>query len=411
MTASAQGPAAATAPERLAVETLHLAMFRSYARAELDTGGASVVLFGANGAGKTNLLEAVSLLVPGRGLRRAPLEELARRVGDAGDTGGAGGPRGWRIKARVRGTAGPAELVTGAEASAPGRRRVEIDGKAAPQAALGRIMRMVWLTPAMDRMWTGPAAERRRFLDRMVLGFAPEHGEAVLAYEKAMRERNRLLAEPAPDRAWLAALEARMAATGAAIACSRALALNRLRAALNRPPGGPKSLFPRVEITILGKMESRFTKALEQGVDADSLTGEEAERLSRALAAARPRDAAAGRALEGPHRSDLAALYAAKGMPAAACSTGEQKALLLSLVLANVRALAGATGAAPVVLLDEVAAHLDEARRAALFEEMAALGAQAWMTGTDAGLFEAVGPEALRLRVREENGVSRLEQA
>ncbi len=388
-----------SSPIRLAVRSLRLVGFRSYALAELETGGASVVLFGPNGAGKTNLLEAVSLLVPGRGLRRAPLEEMIRRPGGAG----------WRIRAEVAGAAGPAEIVTGVEAAAPGRRSVAIDGKAAPQTALGRIMRMLWLTPAMDRLWTGPAAERRRFLDRITLGFDPDHAEAVLAYEKAMRERNRLLAEGVAEPAWLAALEARMGAAGAAIVRNRALTLNRLRAALNRPPEGPKSLFPRVEITILGDMESRFSEALEQGANADSLTGEEAERLSRALAAARPRDAAAGRALEGPHRSDLAAFHAAKDMPAARCSTGEQKALLIALMLADARALAEATAAAPVLLLDEVAAHLDETRRRALFAEIAKLGAQAWMTGTDAGLFEAAGAETLRLRVHEADGRSIVE--
>lgn len=390
-----------TAPYPLAVQSLRLAHFRSYERCTIDTGGASVVLWGPNGAGKTNVLEAVSLLVPGRGLRRAGSDEMVRRPD---------GP-GWRLRAEVATPSGILEIVTGVERAETTRRTVEIDGKAATQTALGRHVRMVWLTPAMDRLWTEGAGERRRFLDRVALGFEPDHAEAALAYDKAMRARNRLLREPPWDEAWLAGLEAQMARAGARIARARAEALARLREAQARPGETRERLFPRAEMTILGDMESRFSEALGAGGDPDSCESGEAARLGRALEESRPRDSAAGRTLVGPHLSDLEAVYAAKGMPAAACSTGEQKALLLSLCLANARALADATGAAPILLLDEVAAHLDAERRDALFAEIDALGAQAWMTGTSAGLFEGVGGETRRLRVHESGGLSAVEEA
>jgi DNA replication and repair protein RecF len=381
---------------RLAVLSLKLAQYRSYDLCTIGTGGASVALHGPNGAGKTNILEAVSMLVPGRGLRRAGAEEIARRPA------GAIGRGGWRVRAEVETPAGVVEIATGAEGAQATRRSVGIDGKAASQTALGRHVRMVWLTPAMDRLWLDSAADRRRFLDRMALGFEPGHAETSLAYEKAMRARNRLLKEPGWHDAWLAGLEAQMARAGARIARTRAEALDRLAAAQQ----GAKTLFPRAELAILGAMESRFSEALLAGDDLDSLEVEEAATLSRALADARPRDAAAGRTLTGPHRSDLEAVYAAKAMPAAACSTGEQKALLISLCLANARALAEATGAAPILLLDEVAAHLDAGRRQALFAEIESLGAQAWMTGTGVELFDGLGPDALRLAVTETGGHS-----
>lgn len=390
-----------TAPFRLAVTTLRLAHFRSYEQCAVETGGASVVLFGPNGAGKTNVLEAVSLLVPGRGLRRAGSDEMVRR----------GGP-GWRIRAEVATPPGPVEIITGVEGIETPRRTVEIDGKAATQTALGRHVRMVWLTPAMDRLWAEAAGERRRFLDRIALGFEPDHAEAALSYEKAMRARNRLLREPRWDDAWLAGLEAQMARAGARIARSRAEALERLQEAQDALAEGRETLFPRARMTILGEMEARFSEALRAGherdSDLDSLEGVEAAALARALGHSRARDSAAGRTLTGPHLSDLEAIYAAKEMPAAACSTGEQKALLISVALANARALAGATGAAPILLLDEVAAHLDAARRKALFDEVEALGAQAWMTGTGAELFEGVAPDTLRLAVSESGGRSAL---
>ncbi|HUF86892.1 MAG TPA: DNA replication/repair protein RecF [Thermohalobaculum sp.] len=388
------------APFRLAVTTLRLAHFRSYAQGALETGGASVVLWGANGTGKTNLLEAVSLLVPGRGLRRAAPDEMVRRP-DA---------PGWRVRAEVATQAGPVEIVTGVEGAQSARRTVEIDGKAATQTALGLHVRMVWLTPAMDRLWAEAPGERRRFLDRIALGFEPDHAEAALAYEKAMRARNRLLREPRWDDAWLAGLEAQMARAGARMARARADALIRLTQAQQALSEGRETLFPRAKMTILGQMESRFSEALRAGDNLDSLEGVEAAALSRALEGARARDSAAGRALAGPHLSDLEAIYAAKDMQAGACSTGEQKALLIALALANARALAEATGATPILLLDEVAAHLDAARRRALFGEIEALGAQAWMTGNGAELFEGVAAGTLRLNVREAGGRSTLEK-
>lgn len=379
---------------RLAVLSMRLARFRSYDLCTVETGGASVALFGPNGAGKTNILEAVSLLVPGRGLRQAALDEMVRCPGGTG----------WRVSAEVATPSGVSEIVTGFEAVNPGRRTVEIDGKAVPQTALGRVMRMVWLTPAMDRLWLEGPGDRRRFLDRIALGFEPDHAETSLAYEKAMRARNRLLREPGWDDSWVSGLEVQMARAGARIGRARAAALVRLEAAQK----GAETLFPQADLAILGDMETRFCQVIRAGEDPDSLETEEAAGLSRALADSRSRDAAAGRALVGPHRSDVVAVYSAKGMPAAACSTGEQKALLISLCLANARALAGATGTAPVLLLDEIAAHLDTGRRRALFREIEALGAQAWMTGTGPELFDGMGSGALQWPVSESGGRSSL---
>ncbi|MEM7177958.1 MAG: DNA replication/repair protein RecF [Pseudomonadota bacterium] len=383
----------------IAIESLQLNRFRSYTGARLVTGGASVALYGPNGAGKTNVLEALSLLVPGRGLRRAASEELMRRPD----------PVGWRLRAEVTQAEGLVEVVTGAEAGASGR-MVEIDGKAATQSALGHLIRMVWLTPAMDRLWLDGAAERRRFLDRIALGFFPAHGEASIRYEKVMRERNRLLKDGPGDPSWLGGLEAQMGREGARIARARALALARLEAAQNQA----ETLFPRAEMAILGYMEARFAEVIRSaGADSeelDALESEEAAGLCAALGVGRVRDAAAGRSLTGPHRSDLEAIYAVKSMPARACSTGEQKALLISLILANARALAEA-GTVPVVLLDEVAAHLDAERRAALYAEIHGLGCQAWMTGTGPELFEALPPETRRFSVTETPDGSALEAA
>ncbi|MGR3717697.1 MAG: DNA replication/repair protein RecF [Thermohalobaculum sp.] len=389
-----------TPPPRLAVLSLKLAQYRSYDLCTIETGGASIALHGPNGAGKTNILEAVSMLVPGRGLRRARAEEVIRRPDGIG----------WRVRAEVATATGVIEIATGVEGAETTRRTVEIDSKSATQTALGQHVRMVWLTPAMDRLWLDAAGDRRRFLDRIALGFEPDHAEVSLTYEKAMRARNRLLREPGWDDAWLAGLEAQMARAGARIARARSASLIRLIEAQNTERIGVRigaeTLFPRAELSILGDMETRFSQALRAGDDLDQLEVEEAAALSQALASSRPRDAAAGRTLTGPHRSDLEAVYAAKNMPAAACSTGEQKALLISLCLANARALSEATGAAPILLLDEVTAHLDTSRRKALFGEIEALGVQAWMTGTAAELFEGLGGDAIRLGVSESGGLS-----
>jgi DNA replication and repair protein RecF len=362
----------------LAVTTLSLQHFRSHRAARLAFDGRPVALVGPNGAGKTNVLEAVSLLSPGRGLRRAEAAELAQRPAAPG----------WRLAAGVRGLLADHEVETGAEGGAA--RWLRIDGKAAAQTALGRILRVLWLVPAMDRLWIEGAEGRRRFLDRTALSFAPDHAEAALAYDKALRERNRMLRDGVEDARWFAAVEGQMAAAAAPLMANRQAALARLTAAQE----GAATAFPRADLALEGPEG-------EEAAPAD---------LPRLWAEGRRRDRAAGRTLAGPHRSDLRATYAAKGTAAEHCSTGEQKALLLSLILANARALAADLGRAPVILLDEVAAHLDEDRRAALYDEVCALGAQAIMTGTEAALFAALGPRAQMFRVAEGPAGSEVEE-
>ena len=361
----------------LAVTSLTLSHFRSHRAARMDFDGRVVAISGPNGAGKTNILEAVSLLSPGRGLRRAANAELARRPERLG----------WKIRAEVAGLAGSLhEIETWAEGE--GSRNLRIDDKQATQSALGRILRVLWLVPAMDRLWIEGAEGRRRFLDRLTLSFAPDHADVSLAYEKAMRERNRLLREGVSDDHWYAALEGQMAEAAAQIEANRARALERLSAAQQ----GAESVFPHAELQIVGP----------EGAPGPA-------DLSVALAEGRRRDMAAGRTLAGPHRADLAAVYAARGMPADQCSTGEQKALLISLILADARALAEDLGQAPVLLFDEVAAHLDPDRRAALYDELCALGAQALLTGTEPGLFDSLGDRAQSFHVSELGGESHIE--
>ena len=351
-----------------AVTRLILADFRSYAAGTIAAAPGAVVVTGDNGAGKTNLLEALSLLAPGRGLRGAALSDAAR-----GD-----GPGGWSVAATLAAPGGAVELGTGTAAAAPERRIVRINGAGAPAAALGEWLSIVWLTPAMDRLWTDTASARRRFLDRLVLALHPGHGRETLRYDAAMRARTRLLTgDAAADPAWLAALEAAMAEHGAALAAARAETVAALAAALAAVAPGP---FARPLLAL-----------------SEPPPGED---FAARLAAGRAADAAAGRALAGPHRTDLVAVHAAKGEPAARGSTGEQKALLISLVLAHAGLVAARTGAPPLLLLDEIAAHLDARRRAALFDRLAAIGGQVWMTGTDPALFEAVGA-ATRLRVAD----------
>lgn len=352
------------------VTDLLLSHFRSHRRTALVFDGRPVALYGANGAGKTNVLEALSLLSPGRGLRRAGADELSRRPEALG----------WKIAATVGGH----EVETGAEPGAP--RSVLIDGKANAQLALGRIVRILWLVPLMDRLWLEGAEGRRRFLDRMVLSFRPDHAEAVLAYEKAMRERNRLLKEGVRDPGWYAALEMQMAEAGALVAAGRRMALQRLEAVQYGDDA-----FPAADLAILYP-ESDGPEGLQD--------------LAAALAAGRARDLGAGRTLTGPHRADLGAVWAAKGVPAAQCSTGEQKALLISLILANARALKAEIGAPPLLLLDEVAAHLDAGRRAALYDAISALGAQAFLTGTGPELFNTLEDRAQMFEVAEKDGQS-----
>ncbi|MGY9045514.1 recombinase RecF [Puniceibacterium antarcticum] len=364
----------------LSLDTLTLSHFRSHKRAEVSVDPRPVAIHGPNGAGKTNLLEAVSLFSPGRGMRRASAQDMTRRPEALG----------WKVSGVIDGPQGLHEVSFLSETGAP--RQVRIDEKPAPQSALGRIARILWLVPSMDRLWIEGAEGRRRFLDRVTLSFFPEHADLSLDYEKAMRERNRLLKDQIRDAHWYGALERQMAGTGSAIHANRQAALDRL----SRAQDGAETAFPTATLTLTQ-------------TDGDMPESEEA--LRAALSDTRPRDLMAGRTLIGPHRADLLGVYAAKDVPASDCSTGEQKALLISLILANARALAPEFGAPPILLLDEVAAHLDQSRRAALYDEICALGAQAWMTGTEAGLFQALGDRAQYLEVTEDKGVSVVGQA
>ncbi|KQI69919.1 recombinase RecF [Loktanella sp. 3ANDIMAR09] len=359
----------------LAVTHLRLSHFRSHKRAELRVDPRPVAIHGPNGAGKTNLIEAISYLSPGRGLRRAQTGDVARKPEALG----------WKVTAELTSRGHVTELVTGAEGMAS--RSVTIDGKSATQTALASVLRVLWLIPAMDRLWIEGAEGRRRFLDRATLSFVPDHAEASLRYERAMRERNRLLKDMVRDAHWYGALEQQMAEAGAAVQANRAICVAALIAAQD----GAATAFPIAELAL---------------ADTGEIMAEGAEALLAAFQDGRGRDMAAGRTLSGPHRSDLDAIYAAKGVPARDCSTGEQKALLISLILANARALARDTGQPPILLLDEVAAHLDADRRAALYDEICALGAQAWMTGTEPGLFDALGARGQYLRVTDSDGAS-----
>ena len=348
---------------------LTLTDLRNHAALTLAPGPGFVVLTGENGAGKTNVLEAVSLLAPGRGLRRAPLGEMARH----------GGPGGWSVAAEL---GGEVTLGTGTLATAPERRLVRINGAGASATALAEWLSVLWLTPAMDRLFVEPAGERRRFLDRLALALAPGHATESARYEAAMRARNRLLAEERDgghraDPRWLAALEARMAEHGHAITAARAETVAALGAQLAEAPPGP------------------FARA---GLALEGWTGGD---LVRDLAHGRGRDAAAGRTLAGPHRTDLAVTHVGKGQPAALCSTGEQKALLLNLVLAHAELVRARTGRPTILLLDEVAAHLDPVRRAALFARLTGHG-QVWMTGTEPALFADIGGDATRIGLGSE---------
>ena len=359
----------------LSITALTLSQFRSHRAGGVVFDGRPVAISGPNGAGKTNILEAISLLSPGRGLRRAASGDLARLPVSIG----------WKVQAEVRGLGGSSHKVeTWAEGGGP--REVRIDDKATSQTALGRILRILWLVPAMDRLWIEGAEGRRRFLDRMTLSFTPDHAEASLTYEKAMRDRNRLLKEGASDPHWYAALEAQMAEAGAQIMANRHAALARLVLAQQ----GVDTAFPQADLALVAP------------------EGEETDDLAIALSQGRRRDMAAGRTLVGPHRTDLKAVYRAKAQPADQCSTGEQKALLISLILANARALAQDLGQPPVLLFDEVAAHLDAARRSALYDEICSLGAQAILTGTEPGLFDSLGARAQNLTVTEAGGESRI---
>lgn len=363
----------------LSLTEITLSHFRSHKRAKMICDGRPVAIYGPNGAGKTNLLEAVSLLSPGRGIRRASPDDLIRRPESLG----------WKVSSIMKSGHQIHEVETWAEPQSS--RQVKIDGKATTQIALGRIARILWLVPAMDRLWIEGAEGRRRFLDRATLSFEPNHADAVISYEKAMRERNRLLKDMVRDPHWYVALERQMADAGAKIQVNRANTIEELRLAQD----ATKTAFPTAALALVHP-----DSAIENPEDADA--------IAAAFAANRSRDMAAGRSLMGPHRADLDAVFADKGVAAKDCSTGEQKALLISLILANGRALIRDVGAPPILLLDEVAAHLDANRRAALYDEICALGSQAFMTGTGPELFAELGDRTQYAEVTETDGQSTL---
>lgn len=371
------------APARVCVRRLRLTNFRNYPSLTLDFDASHVVLTGDNGAGKTNLMEAISYLSPGRGLRRAAYGDVATTDQDAG----------FAIHAWLEGPYGEAEIGTGTYGSGNGEgstsRQVRIDGNAARNAdAMADYIRVVWLVPAMDGLFTGPAGDRRRFIDRMVLSIDPAHGRRTLDYEKATRSRNRLLQDHAADPAWLDALEVQIAETGAAIAAARVECVKLLQAIIARQDTA--SPFPQAGVSLDGAIETACAEQASTDVEDD---------FRQRLHDNRDRDRAAGRSLVGPHRADLLVRHVPKDMDAARCSTGEQKALLVGLILAHARLTAELSRMAPVMLLDEIAAHLDTHRRAALFDILDELNGQAFMTGTDTGLFSALEGRAQFLSV------------
>ena len=334
------------------VSRLTLTDFRSYGSASLEFGAGFVLLFGENGAGKTNLLEAVSMLAPGRGLRAAPLSDMARQFGGGG----------WAVAAKLE----AAEIGTGTLASAPERRQVRINGASTSVNGLSEWLSVLWLTPAMDRLFTGSAGERRRFLDRLVLALEPGHAHHSARYEAAMRARNKLLQEEPWDETWLSSLEAQMEEHGNAVTLARARTIDTLGHSAGAARGDD---FPSAELS------------LERQAPMD---------LAARLSASRTVDAAARRATQGPNNEDFVVIYSAKNQQAARCSTGEQKALLINILLSHAEVVAEKRGNPPILLLDEVAAHLDPKRRAALFSRLEGRG-QVWMTATEAAVFGGIG--------------------
>ena len=366
------------------IRRLTLTNFRNYHAAAFQTDARVIVLYGPNGAGKTNLIEAISFLAPGRGLRRATLEEVAFHEGDGS----------WAVAAEVEGALGLATLGTGVERKpedgAVGNRACRIDREpVASASAFAEHLRVIWLVPAMDLLFVGPPSERRRFLDRLAAAVDPEHAGRVNALDRALRSRNRLLEEARPDPHWLDAVEHETAEIAVAVAGMRAETVRRLAAML---ASRRASAFPIAEITLDGWMEKLIPAHPAIEVE---------ERYRALLRDNRARDAAAGRTLDGPHLTDLSVVYTQKGISAGEASTGEQKALLIGLVLAHANLIAEMTGSAPVLLLDEVVAHLDPGRRAALHTELAQIGAQVWMTGADPVLFSEVdNKDATMVEVR-----------
>ena len=377
-----------------AVIRLSLGDFRCYARLRLDTDRAPVVLTGPNGAGKTNVLEALSFLAPGRGLRRAKLGEIDRR-----GTSAEAASQPWAVAAVLETARGRVNIGTGREPSekpnGTERRVVRIDGQTVRgQKDLAEHLAMVWLTPELDRLFLDGSSARRRFIDRIVYGFYPEHAGEVAAYETVMRERSKLLADGSAEAAWLDALEDGMARHGVAISATRATVVRRLDEAAAQGSGP----FPAARLALAGDADTALQDMPAVAVE---------DRAREALRAARSHDATHGGAAWGPHRSELLVRYAAKDCPARDCSTGEQKALLLSITLAVARELAAERGETPILLLDEVVAHLDGARRTALFDEISALGAQAWLTGTDDELFQGLRGRARFFRVLDATVMAR----
>jgi DNA replication and repair protein RecF len=377
------------------VQRLRLSKFRNYDALALDPTAQIMVLTGANGAGKTNLLEAISFLSPGRGLRRARLRDVLRHDTATADAT-VDETAGWAVAATVRGPDGPVKLGSSLSRTERGtdKRLARLDGRTVSPASLSQVIGVQWLTPQMDRLFLEGPSSRRRFLDRLVLGLDPNHGRRVGAYERSLRERAKLLRDGGSDPAWLSALEARMAASGVAVAAARREALTRLQRFLAAATGQ----FPKAGLAIEGRIESWLDD--HPAVEVES-------RFAAMLANSRQHDGAAVGSSDGPHRSDLIVRHLDKDMPAAQCSTGEQKALLIAVMLANARAEAERRGAAPILLLDEVAAHLDSERRAALFAEILALGGQAWLSGTDRNLFEPLSGQAQFVAV--DRGQAKLE--
>ena len=364
------------------VRRLTLTNFRNYHSASLEAGARTVVLVGANGAGKTNLIEAISFFAPGRGLRRATLDEVAFSEGDGS----------WAVSAEVEGALGLTTLGTGIERPIEDGtttvRKCRIDREpVGSAAAFADHLRVIWLTPAMDTLFTGAPSERRRFLDRFALAIDAEHGTRVNALDRSLRSRNRLLEEARPDAHWLDAVEHETAELAVAVSSQRVETVRRLEAVL---ASGKDSKFPPAEIALDGWMEQLVPNHPAAEIE---------ERYRAVLRDNRARDAAAGRTLDGPHLTDLKVIYAAKGTAAADASTGEQKALLIGLILAHARLIVEMSGFVPILLLDEVVAHLDPSRRAALHGELEQLGAQVFMTGADPALFVEIGSDALLVDV------------
>ncbi|HEY8191463.1 MAG TPA: DNA replication/repair protein RecF [Alphaproteobacteria bacterium] len=367
------------------IASLHLTNFRSYESAAIDSlPQGPVVLYGPNGAGKTNILEALSLLTPGRGLRGAKVGEIQRCYM---------GGEAWAVSVSAETPYGAIKIGTGRDPQTD-KRIIRINGETATQAALAEYLSVVWLTPQMDRLFIDSAGTRRRFLDRLAFAFDPGHAGRVTRYENAMAQRSKLLKENRmPDPMWLDGLETTMAETGVAIAAARLDFTRRLQSACDR---AEDNLFPRTRLALRGTIDELLANASALEVE---------DMFKYQLKQTRAQDAVSGGAATGPHKSDLAVRFAAKDMPADQCSTGEQKSLLIGIILAHARLIAAERGAPPVLLLDEVAAHLDENRRAGLYSILLAMKAQVWLTGTDRGLFTALRNDALRFEIN--NGITR----